>query len=70
MKYVVTSRVALLLPLTSAMPPLSRCLLCGTEKVLKNHGQKKTQKSFKPTLFVQFSLGGLKNSTTIKGFFQ
>ncbi len=35
MKYVVTSRVALLLPLTFAMPPLSRCLLWDTEKVLK-----------------------------------
>jgi hypothetical protein len=42
MKYVVTSRVALVLPLTSAYVSES----WGT--------QKRTQKTFKPTLFVPF----------------
>jgi hypothetical protein len=65
MKYVVTSRIALLLPLTSAMPPLSRCLFWG-EKVLENylvsHGVLKNHLN-PPFLY---RLGGLKNSTTIK----
>jgi hypothetical protein len=66
----VTSHVVVLLPLTFTMTPLSRCLLWGTEKVLKNylvsHGvlQKGLKNHLNPPFL--YRLGGLKNSTTIK----
>jgi hypothetical protein len=66
----VTSHVAVLLTLTFTMTPLSRYLLWGTEKVLKNylvsHGVlKKGLKNHLNPPFL-YRLGGLKNSTTIK----
>ena len=62
--------VALLIPRTSAMPPLSRCLVGHSKKYSKiikvSHGVlKKGLKNHLNPPFL-YRLGGLKNSTTIK----